>query len=70
VPLLSAAKPPAVISADNFITLAEAEREHTLRTLKDTHWAIGGSTGAAARLGTKRTTLQYRMKKLGIARGG
>jgi formate hydrogenlyase transcriptional activator len=67
--LSARSKPPTVISADNFITLAEAEREHILRTLKDTHWAVGGSTGAAARLGTKRTTLQYRMKKLGITRG-
>jgi formate hydrogenlyase transcriptional activator len=67
--LSARSKPPAVISADNFITLEEAEREHILRTLKDTHWAVGGSTGAAARLGTKRTTLQYRMKKLGITRG-
>jgi formate hydrogenlyase transcriptional activator len=58
--------PPAATSADDSITLAEAEREHILRALKDTNGVIGGPAGAAARLGTKRTTLQYRMKKLGI----
>jgi formate hydrogenlyase transcriptional activator len=58
--------PAAATSADDSITLAEAEREHIVRTLKDTNGVIGGPAGAAARLGTKRTTLQYRMKKLGI----
>jgi formate hydrogenlyase transcriptional activator len=59
---------PAAISVYNFITLEEAQRGHIVRTLKDTNWVIGGPAGAAARLGTKRTTLQYRMKKLGIIR--
>jgi formate hydrogenlyase transcriptional activator len=59
---------PAAISVGNFITLEEAQRGHIVRTLKDTNWVIGGPAGAAARLGTKRTTLQYRMKKLGIIR--
>jgi formate hydrogenlyase transcriptional activator len=59
---------PGAISVDNFITLEEAQRGHIVRTLKDTNWVIGGPAGAAAQLGTKRTTLQYRMKKLGIAR--
>ena len=58
----------AMIAAKDATTLEEAEREHILRTLKDTKWVIGGPLGAAARLGMKRTTLQYRMKKLGIAR--
>jgi len=49
-------------------TLEEAEREHILRAPKDTRCVIGGAAGAAARLGMKRTTLQYRMKKLGIRR--
>jgi len=39
-----------------------------LRVLKETHWVIGGPKGAASRLGLKRTTLQSRMRKLGIAR--
>jgi formate hydrogenlyase transcriptional activator len=59
---------PAAISVYNSITLEEAQRGHIVRTLKDTNWVIGGPAGAAARLGTKRTTLQYRMKKLGIIR--
>jgi DNA-binding NtrC family response regulator len=48
--------------------LKEVEREHILRTLKDTKWRIGGSAGAAARLGMKRTTLQSLVKRLGIDR--
>jgi formate hydrogenlyase transcriptional activator len=61
-------KSPAAICGDNFTTLEEAQRGHIVRTLKDTNGVIGGPAGAAALLGTKRTTLQYRMKKLGIAR--
>jgi formate hydrogenlyase transcriptional activator len=49
-------------------SLESIEREHILRVLKETNWVIGGADGAAARLGLKRTTLQARMKKLGIAR--
>jgi formate hydrogenlyase transcriptional activator len=47
-------------------TLADTEREHITRTLRETGWILGGPNGAAARLGMKRTTLQSRMKKLGI----
>ena len=47
-------------------TLEEAEREHILATLKETKWVISGPNGAAARLGMNRSTLQFRMKKLGI----
>ena len=50
------------------VTLEAAEREHILRALRDTHWVIAGPSGAAARLGMKRTTLQSRMVKLGISR--
>jgi formate hydrogenlyase transcriptional activator len=49
-------------------TLAEAERQHILRVLERTNWVIGGPAGAAAQLGMKRTTLQSRMRKLGIRR--
>jgi formate hydrogenlyase transcriptional activator len=49
-------------------TLAEVEREHILRVLQDTKWVVGGPHGAAARLGLRRTTLLYRMEKLGISR--
>jgi formate hydrogenlyase transcriptional activator len=49
-------------------TLEEAEREHILATLKETRWLISGPRGAAARLGMNRSTLQFRMRKLGIVR--
>jgi formate hydrogenlyase transcriptional activator len=48
--------------------LQDAEREHILRVLRDTRGVVGGPDGAAQRLGLKRTTLQARMKKLGITR--
>jgi formate hydrogenlyase transcriptional activator len=48
-------------------TLAEAEREHILEALEGTRWMIGGFSGAAARLGLARSTLIYKMHKLGIA---
>ena len=51
-------------------TLEEAERAHILRTLKEVRWVVGGLNGAAARLGMNRSTLQFRMKKLGIVRPG
>jgi formate hydrogenlyase transcriptional activator len=47
-------------------TLADADREHILETLKQTGWLIGGQDGAANRLGLPRTTLIYKMRKLGI----
>jgi formate hydrogenlyase transcriptional activator len=50
------------------VTLAEAEREHILGTLWETGWVVAGPKGAAARLGMKRSTLQEKMKKLGISR--
>lgn len=51
-------------------TLRDSERALILRTLEGTGWIIGGSNGAAAQLGLKRTTLLHRMRKLGIARPG
>jgi transcriptional regulator with GAF, ATPase, and Fis domain len=47
-------------------TLADADREHILETLRQTDWLIGGQDGAANRLGLPRTTLIYKMRKLGI----
>jgi len=55
-------------SGSGITTLEAAERQHILRALKETSWVLGGPRGAAARLGMKRTTLQSRMEKLGIAR--
>jgi formate hydrogenlyase transcriptional activator len=48
--------------------LAEVERDHILRALEASDWVIGGQNGAAERLGMKRTSLVYRMKKLRINR--
>jgi formate hydrogenlyase transcriptional activator len=50
------------------VTLQEAERDHIRRVLEKSKWVVGGPNGAAARLGMKRTTLQSKMKKLGITR--
>jgi len=47
-------------------TLADADREHILETLQQADWMIGGQGGAADRLGLPRTTLIYKMQKLGI----
>ena len=49
-------------------TLAEAERAHITAILRESRWVIGGSHGAAARLGLPRTTLIYKMQRLGISR--
>ena len=56
------------VSSDGLVTLEHAERDHIVRALGETNWVIGGPTGAAVRLGMKRTTLQSRMRKLGITR--
>jgi formate hydrogenlyase transcriptional activator len=48
--------------------LEQAEREQILRALRESNWVVGGARGAAARLGLKRTSLAYKMQKLGIAR--
>ena len=50
------------------VTLADAEREHILNVLRETGWVIGGPKGAATRLGMKRSTLQWKMKRLGISK--
>ena len=50
------------------VTLEEAERDHIRKTLAQTHWVVAGPKGAAARLGIKRSTLYFRMQKLGISR--
>ena len=50
------------------VTLEAVEREHIIKTLREAGWVIGGNAGAAARLGLNRTTLNNRMRKLGITR--
>jgi formate hydrogenlyase transcriptional activator len=49
-------------------TLAETERDQIIRALRESQWVLGGPGGAAERLGLKRTTLFYKMRKLGITR--
>jgi formate hydrogenlyase transcriptional activator len=70
-PLRAAPPPPSLVvgpPAAGTQRLQDAEREHILRVLRETHGVVGGPDGAAHRLGLKRTTLQARMKKLGITR--
>ncbi|MCX6624685.1 MAG: sigma 54-interacting transcriptional regulator, partial [Acidobacteria bacterium] len=49
-------------------SLEEAERQHIVHILEESNWVLAGPNGAAAKLGLKRSTLQFRMKKLGINR--
>jgi formate hydrogenlyase transcriptional activator len=55
-------------SPSSISTLEDAERQHILRALRQTAWRVAGAKGAAGILGLKRTTLQARMRKLGIRR--
>lgn len=57
---------PAIQQQD--VSLEATEREHILRVLRETKGLIGGPDGAAVRLGLKRTTLNSKLKKLGIKR--
>jgi formate hydrogenlyase transcriptional activator len=59
--------PPTSMEEGSDTTLQSAERAHILRALEETNYVLGGPKGTAARLGMKRTTLQYRMQRLGIA---
>jgi formate hydrogenlyase transcriptional activator len=62
------AAPATAPTAAASVTLTDAEREHIGRVLGETNWVLGGPKGAAARLGMKRSTLHWKMKKLGISR--
>jgi formate hydrogenlyase transcriptional activator len=64
---LSALPSSAAVSKEP-ATLAEAERVHILNALRESNWVVGGATGAAARLGVKRTTLISKMRKRGLSR--
>ncbi len=61
-------KPVAVRGATRFPTLEELERDHIMAALELTGWRVSGGKGAAKLLGLKPTTLEARMKKLGITR--
>ena len=61
---------PRVASSDFPVSLSleDAERRHILGVLQKSGWRLTGQGGAAEILGLKRTTLQSKMKKLGIRR--
>jgi transcriptional regulator with GAF, ATPase, and Fis domain len=65
--VLRAAPDPAAPAA-RILTLAEMERRHVRDALEAAGWRVSGRGGAAALLGVPPTTLEYRMKKLGIRR--
>ncbi len=65
---IKSSQPPPKAQKTENQTLEDAEREHILKALKAADWKIAGPAGAAARLGMKRTTLNSKMKKLGITR--
>jgi formate hydrogenlyase transcriptional activator len=67
-PPLSGLRETIEIHPPKPITLEEVERHHIRKTLEQAHWVIGGPTGAALRLGLKRSTLYARMQRLRIAR--
>jgi transcriptional regulator with GAF, ATPase, and Fis domain len=68
IPMAELTPSVEVESATPPTTLEAAEREHILRVLRETKGVIAGPHGAAARLGLKRTTLNFRVRKLGITR--
>jgi formate hydrogenlyase transcriptional activator len=65
---LSSLKAVGAPESQGAVTLEEAERDHIRKTLEQTRWVVAGPNGAAARLGIKRSTLYFRMQKLGISR--
>ena len=62
------ARPASAPGQEPVDTLEQADRRHILAALERSNWVIAGPNGAAARLGIKRSTLQFRMRKLGILR--
>jgi formate hydrogenlyase transcriptional activator len=68
VPLAELRQESARSEASPDGTLRSKEREHIIEVLRQSRGLLSGPTGAAGRLGLKRTTLQYKMQKLGISR--
>ena len=62
------ADPAGSDKSDDQMTLKDMEREHIIQALAATNWVVGGPKGAAARIGLARTTLNAKMRKLGITR--
>jgi formate hydrogenlyase transcriptional activator len=67
-PPLASLRNAAEVESLGPITMEDAERDHIRKTLEQTRWVVAGPNGAAARLGIKRSTLYFRMQKLGISR--
>ncbi|HVJ05168.1 MAG TPA: sigma 54-interacting transcriptional regulator [Candidatus Saccharimonadales bacterium] len=65
VPLTELRKAPPRVNPE---TLEAKEREYIVKVMRDCNGVIGGANGAAVRLGLKRTTLNARMRRLGISR--
>src|SRR5262252_653321 len=65
-PIAELKETSAQTTVSELSTLEQMEREHVLRAIRKCHWVLGGPNGAAARLGMKRTTLAYRIRKLNI----
>ena len=61
-------KPHSSVGNDIRNVLEETERKHILSVLSLTNWVVAGPNGAATKLGMKRSTLQLRMRKLGLSR--
>ena len=68
VPLAEIASETSRSATSGGNALEQAEREQIVRALRESNWVVGGAHGAAARLGLKRTSLAYKMQKLGISR--
>jgi formate hydrogenlyase transcriptional activator len=67
-PPLEGLRQAAGIESLEPITLEEAERVHIRKTLEQANWVVAGPRGAAVRLGMKRSTVYFRMRRLGIFR--
>jgi formate hydrogenlyase transcriptional activator len=67
-PPLASLNSASAVESIGAITLEDAQRDHILKTLEQTRWVVSGPNGAASRLGIKRSTLYFRMQKLGISR--
>jgi formate hydrogenlyase transcriptional activator len=65
---LESLKNPTGVESVGATTLEDVERDHICKILEETRWVVAGPNGAAARLGIKRSTLYFRMQKLGISR--
>ena len=68
VPLAEILTGSGLSAASGGNVLEQAKREQIVRALRESNWLVGGARGAAVRLGLKRTSLAYKMQKLGISR--